>query len=146
MSQNPLRDLLVLQERMNRLFEDATERRARGAEIQDALESADWVPAADVSEHNGQYLVTMDLPGVDRDSLEITFDNDRLSIKGERPAPERSAADRIERPSGLFSRTFSVSTSIEQQQITADYHDGVLQVRLPRRREPEGQRMKIKIS
>ena len=146
MSQNPLRDLLVLQERMNRLFEDATEQRTRSADTEDAFESADWVPAADVSERDGQYLVTMDLPGVDRDSLEITFDNDRLSIRGQRPVENRSAADRIERPSGRFSRSFSVSTAIEQQQITAEYRDGVLQVRLPRRREPEGQRVKIQIS
>jgi len=82
---NPLQDLMLLQDRMNRLFEDATQRRARDeSEAGDQFERADWVPAADIYETEENYLIAMDLPGIDRTALEINVDDSRMVVKGTR--------------------------------------------------------------
>lgn len=143
---NPLQDLMVLQDRMNRLFEDATQRRGRNdAASGDEFERADWTPASDVYEIDSAYLIAMDLPGIDREALEIDVDDNRLIVKGTRAVTE-SKQHRTERPRGRFVRTFSVPGSVDQGKIGAEYKDGVLQIRLPKRSEPKPKRIDIKIS
>jgi len=142
---NPLHDLVSLQDRMNRLFEDASQRRAAESKVTDEVESADWYPAADVYESDGEYTVAVDLPGIDRATLDISVDDDRLTIKGDRLAPD-TARHRAECPSGKFLKTFSVPAAVDQNDIRADYKDGVLQVHLPKRAERKSQRVKIKVS
>ena len=145
---DPLRDLMQLQDRMNQLFEDATERRSRErAEARDEIERADWIPVADVSEHPGAYVVAVDLPGIDRSALEIDLENERLSIKGTRVFENGGQAQqRKERPQGKFKRTFAVPAAVDPEQIQAEYKDGVLYVRLPKRKEQKAQAIKIKVS
>ena len=143
---NPLQDLMVLQDRMNRLFEDATQRRNRAdAEAGDEFERADWTPAADIYETESGYLIAMDLPGIDRQALEIDVDENRLLVKGTRAIDEQKQ-HRAERPRGKFLRTFSVPASVEQGKIAAEYKDGVLQIRLPKRSEQKSKKIDIKIS
>ena len=142
---NPLHDLVSLQDRMNRLFEDATQRRAHEADRSDEVEAADWYPAADVYEAENEYIVSVDLPGIDRTTLDISADDDRLTIKGNRPAP-KNKQHQSECPQGKFLRTFSVPSSVDQNGIKADYKDGVLQVHLPKRAERKPQRVEIKVS
>ena len=142
---NPLHDLVSLQDRMNRLFEDASQRRAAESKVTDEVESADWYPAADVYESDGEYTVAVDLPGIDRATLDISVDDDRLTIKGDRLAPD-TARHRAECPSGKFLRTFSVPSAVDQSDIRADYKDGVLQVHLPKRPERKSHRVEIKVS
>lgn len=141
---NPLQDLMVLQDRMNRLFEDATQRRGeRGAG--DEFERADWTPASDIYETEAGYLIAMDLPGINREALEIDVDDNRLVIKGTREVSE-SKQHRSERPRGRFVRTFSVPASVDQGKIGAEYKDGVLHLRLPKRTEQKPKKIDIKIS
>jgi len=143
---NPLQDLMVLQDRMNRLFEDATQRRAHADSTSgDQFERADWTPAADIYETESGYSIAIDLPGIDREALEIDIDDNRLMVKGIRGI-EESRQHRSERPRGRFLRTFSVPASVEQGKIQADYKDGVLQIRLPKRSEQKAKRIDIKIS
>ena len=97
---NPLQDLMVLQDRMNRLFEDATQRRNQAdAGAGDEFERADWTPASDIYETESGYLIAIDLPGIDRQALEIDIDDGRLVVKGVRPVAE-SRQHRSERPRG----------------------------------------------
>jgi HSP20 family protein len=151
---NPLDDLMFLQDRMNRLFEDATQRRASENPSKgkpeapgnvDSVESADWYPAADVYETDVECVVAVDLPGIDRSSLEITVDDDRLTVKGTR-AGNDLVQQISECPRGNFLRTFSVPSSVDQNDIKAEYRDGVLKVRLPRQPERKSQRIEIKVS
>jgi|ERR1700752_142422 len=142
---NPLQDLMVLQDRMNRLFEDATQRRNQGeTNTGDEFERADWTPAADIYETEGGYTIAMDLPGIDREALEIDVDDNRLIVRGTRATSE-SKQHRSERPRGKFLRTFSVPGSVDQGKIGAEYKDGVLQIRLPRRSEQKPKKIDIKI-
>jgi HSP20 family protein len=142
---NPLHDLVSLQDRMNRLFEDATQRRAAEAGSSDEVEGADWYPAADVYESADEYAVALDLPGIERESLDISLDEKRLTIKGVRPG-RQDKQHRAECPRGKFIRTFSVPSSVDEANIKADYKDGVLLVHLPRRAEQNTKRVEIKIS
>jgi HSP20 family protein len=141
---NPLNDLVSLQSRMNRLFEDASQRRA-GADQNDEVEGADWYPAADVFEDEVEYTVAIDLPGIDRNTLDISVADNQLSVRGQRAGRE-ATQHRSECPKGKFLRTFSVPAAVEQKDIRAAYKDGVLQVHLPKRPERKAQRVEIKVS
>ena len=142
---NPLHDLVSLQDRMNRLFEDASNRRKSDVEQSDEVEGADWYPAADVYENDAEYTVAVDLPGIDRSTLDISMDDNRLTVRGNREVQD-STKHRSECPRGRFLRTFSVPVSVDQQDIRADYKDGVLQIHLPKRLEQKPQRIEIKVS
>src|SRR6185437_1795433 len=99
---NPLQDLMVLQDRMNRLFEDATQRRNQpDAGAGDEFERADWTPASDIYETDSGYMIAIDLPGIDREALEIDIDDNRLVVKGTR-AFALTRASPTERPRGKF--------------------------------------------
>jgi HSP20 family protein len=139
---NPLQDLMVLQDRMNRLFEDATQRRSQ--DTGDEFERADWTPAADIYETDSGYLIAMDLPGIDREALELDVDDNRLVVKGTRTIAE-SKQHRSERPRGKFLRTFSVPGSVDQAKIGAEFKDGVLHIRLPKRSEQKPKKIDIKV-
>ena len=139
---NPLQDLVVLQDRMNRLFEDATQRRANDAG--DQFERADWTPAADIYETQTGYAIAIDLPGISREAVEIDINDNRLMVKGTRTMDETT--HRRERPRGKFLRTFSIPASVDQDGIGAEYKDGVLNIRLPKRQEQKAQKIAIKVS
>lgn len=139
---------MALQDRMNRLFDEAAQRRARedgeeGAEI----ERADWTPAADVYNQEEEYLIVVDLPGVSRDALDISLNNDRLFIRGERTPDAEQQQGRTERPFGTFLRKFGpLPPTVDQKSVSAEYKEGVLRVRLPKRREQKQRRVEIKVS
>lgn len=141
---NPLQDLMVLQDRMNRLFEDATQRGAQPGEG-DEFEHADWTPAADIYETESSYSIALDLPGIKREALEIDIHDNRLIVKGTRLIDD-SRSRRNERPRGKFLRSFTVPASVDQGKIGAEYKDGVLQIRLPKRAEQKAQKIEVKIS
>ena len=94
---DPLQDLLVLQDRMNRLFEDATQRRTRDESESDQFERGDWTPLADVYEAESSFVIAMDVPGISREALELELDDNRLIIKGSREIEELKQ-HRTERP------------------------------------------------
>ena len=143
---NPLQDLMVLQDRMNRLFEDATQRRSQAdAEQATNLNGPTGRPPPTFTKLSRAILLAMDLPGIDREALEIDVDDNRLIVKGTRAITE-SKQYRTERPRGKFLRTFSVPGSVDQSKIGAEYKDGVLQIRLPKRTEQKPKKIDIKIS
>jgi len=139
------RDLFTLQERMNRLFEETAERRSGAREDEAEIERADWIPAADVYEDEREYLLALDLPGIERETLDVSLDDGRLAIRGERKGREGLNARRTERPQGRFVRTFSLPDAVDRGAIAADYKDGVLLLHLPKRDERQGRRLKIDV-
>ena len=142
---DPIRDLVSLQDHMNRLFQEASARQARGEEDKDQdIEHADWTPPADVYPTEAEYVMAVDLPGIDRSALEISLDDDKLTIRGERVI-ENEGQHRVERPHGRFLRRFSVPATVDQTAIAAEYKDGVLRVTLPKRKEQKTRRVEIKV-
>ena len=141
----PVRDLFTLQDRMNRLFEEAAERRGREGGEEAEIERADWIPSADIYEDEREYTLALDLPGIKRDSLDVSLDDATLTIRGERAAAEGVGVRRAERPQGRFVRTFSLPDAVDRAGIAADYKDGVLLLHLPKREEQQARRVKIDI-
>lgn len=129
---------------MNRLFEDASERRARAGDS-DEIETADWHPAADVYDTEGEYHIAVDLPGVDRAALDIDLDDEKLVISGTRTIVQSGEKARVTRPHGRFRRSFTVPANVAQEGIQAEYKNGVLEITLPKRNEARPQRIQIKV-
>jgi len=141
----PVRDLFTLQDRMNRLFEEAAERRGRSGEDEGEIERADWIPVADIYEDEREYLLALDLPGINRDSLDVSLDEGRLTVRGERAQAEGVGVRRAERPHGRFVRSFTLPDAVEREQVAADYKDGVLLLHLPKRAEKKSGRVRIDV-
>src|SRR2546423_1874868 len=122
---DPLRDLVALQDRMNRLFDEAAHKRARDEGDEGEIERADWTPVADVYNREDEYLILVDLPGVSRAALNISLNDNRLFIRGERP-PDMESQGRTERPFGNFLRNFGpLPPTVDRKAISAEYKDGV---------------------
>jgi HSP20 family protein len=150
-------DYVTLQDRMNRLFEDTARRHDHLNEEREAeLERADWSPASDVYETEAEFIISIDLPGIDRGALEVSVNENRLTVRGERPS-ENGATRRGGggggggragggRPFGRFlSRFGPLPATVDQKNIAAEYKDGVLSLRLPKRAEQKTGRVKIQV-
>ena len=96
--------------------------------------SARWLPHVDIVEQPDHYLLTADLPGVDRKDIEIVFADRVLTLKGERhnSAGEQPGYKRIERHDGRFQRTFRLPDNINAENISAKNNNGVLEVHIPK--------------
>ena len=108
--------------------------------------SARWVPAVDITEENGQYVLRADVPGVDAKDIDITVENDTLTIKGERTAESKDEQDgykRIERVSGSFYRRFSLPDVADGERISAKSNNGVLEVTIPKQEKVQPRRIKV---
>ena len=140
---DPFRDLNILQDRMNRLFEDA------GRGIRRSEEPASttiWSPAVDIYETDAEIVVQAELPGMDRKDILLNLENNVLTIRGDRQFKKETKEDnyhRIERSYGGFSRSFSIPTTVDEEKIRADYKDGVLKIALPKKEQAKPKQIQI---
>lgn len=128
---DPLRDLLTLQERMNRLFEDALS----ATRAAPPLGTGSWTPLADVYETADGFVVQVDLPGLRTEDVEVHVEGDRLVLRGRRRPSETTRPDnyyRMERSYGPFVRTFTLTPDIDPERVTALFNDGLLRLELPK--------------
>ena len=106
-----------------------------------------WIPAMDVEEIDDGFRVSMDLPGIAVQDIEVTIDDGLLSIKGERKSNEKQVEDgrvaRYERHHGAFSRTFQLPKSVDPDQIEAECKHGVLTVKLHKREALQPRRIEV---
>jgi len=139
---DPFRELSMLQDRMNRLFEDA----GRGWKFDEPAATTSWSPAVDIFETDGSIIVQAELPGVDRKDITLSLENNVLSLKGERRFEKETNQEnyhRIERSYGAFSRSFSIPAIVDDQKIKADYKDGILKIELPKKEQLKPKQIKI---
>ncbi len=97
--------------------------------------SARWLAAVDVVEQNDHYVLKADLPGIAREDIEIVYQDNALTIKGERSASNHSEHEgykHIERSYGMFQRTFHLPENIDAENISATSENGVLSVHIPK--------------
>ena len=136
---DPLRDLLNLQEKMNRLFEDSLAATRTDPEVP----ASAWTPSADVYEIPEGFVVLMDLPGLSADDVEIHVDGERLVVHGERRPSDKMRPEsfhRVERSYGVFTRVFHLTDEVDPDKVTANFGDGLLRLELPRLRPRAGAR------
>jgi len=140
---DPFRDLNILQERMNRAFEDAAGRRWKGDEPAPATS---WSPAVDIYETDQEILVQAELPGIDRKDIALQVENNVLTLKGDRRFEKETNQEnyhRIERSYGGFSRTFAIPAIVDEGGIRADFKDGILKIALPKKEQMKARQIKI---
>lgn len=143
----PFRDLLSLQERMNRLFDESF-RGTRTGEEDWALGGA-WAPAVDIFEHDGNIVLKAEVPGVDPKDVDIRVENNVLTLHGERKYDnevKRESYHRVERAYGSFSRSFTLPSVVDTDKIKAEYKDGVLRVTLPKKEEARPKQIAISVA
>ncbi len=139
---DPFRDLNMLQDRMNRLFDDA----GRGWRSDEPISTTTWSPAIDIFETEGEIVVKAELPGLERKDITVHLENNVLTLRGERRFEKEAKEEnyhRIERSYGGFSRAFSIPMTVDEQSINADYKDGILNIRLPKKEQAKPKQIKI---
>jgi HSP20 family protein len=129
---DPLRDLRAWQERLERLA---------------AQPGTAWAPPIDVYETADRYVLTAEVPGLLREQIELALEENRLTLRGTRPAGPPETARRhyhqVERGYGTFTRTFEFADAIAADAIAADLRDGVLTVTLPKMEAPPARRIEV---
>jgi HSP20 family protein len=137
---DPTRDLDTLQTDVNRVFDAFFgDRPANGT-------ARRWVPAIDLVESDDHFVLKVDLPGLEKDDVEIEVKDGLLTVSGERKAEHEERKDgyhRIERAYGAFSRSLTLPQGVEADQVQADFDKGVLEVRIPKPAERKPHRVQI---
>lgn len=111
--------------------------------------SVPWVPALDVLEEKDNYVVQVELPGINKEDVKLSLEQGTLTITGERKAEtknETATAYHLERFQGRFQRTINLPESIAADKVKAQYKDGVLTVTLPKREEAKPRQIDIALN
>ena len=147
MATNPfdlMRELATMQERMNRIWGNVYD---RGPE--DVTSRGSWLPPVDIYETDAREIVLRaELPGLRREDIDLTVENNTLTIRGERRRDEAVREDRyhrIERASGPFSRSFTLPVTADVRAVRAEYRDGVLTIVLPMREEARPRQIQVEV-
>jgi HSP20 family protein len=139
---DPYRELAAIKERMNRLFEAAMGRTEFGSEAG----GVGWTPPADLYETDDAVVVSVELPGVPRDGIEVRVADNTLVLEGHRP-PDKGLKDeafhRVERSYGPFVRRFSLPAAVNVEKVAASYEQGVLTIRLPKLASARQRQVKV---
>jgi HSP20 family protein len=141
---DPVREFATLHDRMNRLFGDVYVR------DEDVTVRGSWTPAVDIYETEKHDLVIKaELPDMTREDIEVTVENNTLTLRGERKLPADVKEDqfrRVERRYGAFSRSFTLPTTVDASKVSAEYKHGVLTVRLPYRDEAKPRTINVEVA
>jgi HSP20 family protein len=135
---NPARELASMEiDRLNRMFEDfyGTTRA--------------WAPAVDIFEtHAHEFVITAELPEMKREDIAVTFEQNVLTLSGERKASvedDNGTYHHSERAHGKFTRSFTLPPTVDGARISATYKDGVLTVRVPQREEARPKQINVEL-
>jgi HSP20 family protein len=143
---DPFRDLMTLQDRMNRLFDESA-RAARSEGGEDWALGGSWAPLVDIYEQEGNLVLKAELPGVDPKDVDIRVENNVLMLRGERKFDaqvKRDSYHRVERAYGQFTRSFTLPTVVDTDKIDAQYKDGVLSITLPKKESAKPRQIQIR--
>ena len=138
---DPLRNLISIQDRMNRLFDESLHRQGS-----DGLEHGTWTPPVDIYETESEIVLVAEIPGMDENDVEVEVRDNVLLLRGERKMEEdlnKESYHRVERAYGGFQRTFTLPQSVDSTNISAAYSKGVLEIKMPKTKKAAAQQIKI---
>jgi len=138
---DPFRDVLSLQDRINRVFSDYPLRWMGEEPV------GTWVPPVDIYERGDDLVVRAEMPGLNRDDIEVNVQSGTLTLKGERKRDQEYSDEnvhRIERQYGSFARSFTLPTEVDASRIKAVYKDGVLEINLPKAEAAKPKKVEIR--
>lgn len=140
---DPFKDLLTIQERMNRLF-DETISRTKGAG--EDIGRSGWHPPVDIYETEEHIVLKAELPGIDKKNIEVEINDNILVLKGERKFEKNVKEEnyhRMERSYGVFQRAFTLPYVVDKDNIKAKYNHGILEIILQKNREQKPKHIKV---
>jgi HSP20 family protein len=136
---HPSEEMARLERRMRRLFDEPFRLDVFGDEL-------GWTPAVELAETESSVELTMELPGMTKDDVEISLQNNVLTIRGEKmEEKEAKESERyvFERYYGSFQRAFTLPATVEESDVTAEFKNGVLKVHMPKSAEAKGRKITI---
>ena len=142
---DPFRELEEVSERLNRMFQRPLP--ARSAAAKDTMTVFDWAPTVDIAETNEEYQIKAEIPDVKKEDIKVSVDHGMLRIEGERKQEKEEKGKkwhRVERSYGSFLRTFSLPENADTAKLSAEYKNGVLNVRLPQAAKTAPKTVEIK--
>ena len=131
--------------RMERFFDDDFFAPFRALE-RSGFDEDVWMPAIDIRESDDEIVVSADLPGLTKDDIEVTVEDNRLTVSGERKWDEKTRQDRyhrIERAYGRFSRTLTLPSAVNAEEVGATFKDGILTIAVPKAEEAKLKRIDV---
>jgi HSP20 family protein len=137
---DPFSELVELNDEIGRWW-PAAKRKGRNGGV--------WLPDIDIKEDEKQIQLRADLPGMKMEDINVSVDNNQVTISGERKMEkEEKGKDftRIERSYGAFSRSFDIGVPIKEEEIKASYKDGVLEIMLPKAQVKTPKKIAIKVT
>ena len=137
-----MRDLVTIQDEINRVFENLTGKSEGDEGLMRLL------PAADIVEDNDSFIVNIELPGLKKEDLKVTVQNNILSINGEKKNEidhKSKTFHRVERSYGSFYRSFELPISVDPSKVQAEFKDGVLRIELPKSESAKPKEIAINI-
>jgi HSP20 family protein len=141
---DPVREMSSVQDRVNRLFNEFY----RGGD-DDVTRRGTWIPPVDIYDSGKHELVIKaELPDMSKDDIEITVENNGLSIRGEKKMDASIQEDhfhRVERAYGVFTRTFTLPPTVDSGKVSADYKNGVLTITLPMKEEAKPKTIQVQV-
>src|SRR5690242_17198899 len=135
---DPFREINALHNAMSRALQTA----GTGDEL---TTSGSFVPPVDIYEDENSISLRMEVPGMKQENLDIRLENNTLTVRGERKFEKEEKEEnfhRIERRYGSFSRSFTLPNTVDAENVTADYKDGVLAISLGKRAETKPKQIK----
>jgi len=139
---DPFRELRSLQEEVNRVFSSNFNRAGESGMMRGA-----WNPSVDIFENKDQLVLEAELPGISPDDVNISIENNVLTIHGERRFEKKDEGDnfhRVERSYGSFTRSFTLPPTVSSENVEANYENGILRLQLAKREEAKPRRIEIK--
>lgn len=140
----PMRDLWSIQDEINRMFDNFFGRTERGEWTE-----SHWAPAVDIAENKDNLMVNVEVPGMKKEDIKVTYQDGILTVKGERKQQKEEkdkSFHRVERSYGSFCRSFTLPTAVQGDKIKANYKDGVLSIALPKVEEAKPKEISIDVA
>jgi len=140
----PTRELHTVQSEINRLFNSFFDTPAPDGGNQ----LRRWIPATDLVENESEYVLRADLPGLTQDDVSIELDDNVLTLSGERKAEHEGREEgyyRLERAFGSFARSLTLPDGVDPDGITANFRNGVLEVRVPKPEQRKPRKVAIAV-
>lgn len=140
----PFREFSTLQDRINRVFRESY--RPEGQD--ESLTASSFAPAVDVYEDEHSVTLKIEVPGIDEKDINISLENNVLTVHGERKIEKEEKEEnyrRVERQYGSFTRTFTLPTTVDSENVAANYDKGVLKISLPKKAEAKPKQIKVNV-
>jgi HSP20 family protein len=141
---DPFREFSTLQDRMNRLFRDSHS--SEGGN--EALTTTNFAPPVDVYEDEHSVTLKIEIPGVDEKDVDVRIEDNTLTVHGERKFEKEEKEEnyrRVERQYGSFTRSFTLPTTVDPEQVQANYDKGILKIKLSKKAEAKPKQIKVNV-